>query len=130
MDEWKLIEVEDVEWQQDKSGFYCVLNVLPKMNEINCDNCQKCGETICGNDTENFRCFDPTLEYCLSKIRLDILTSDHSPAISFQGTATAVRKHVMRYAEENGWDLSYEHIAYIGYELARAEMLGSDYIQD
>jgi hypothetical protein len=24
-----------------------------------CENCRKCGETICGNDTENFRCFEP-----------------------------------------------------------------------
>lgn len=27
--------------------------------ELSCDNCRKCGETICGNDTENLRCFEP-----------------------------------------------------------------------
>jgi hypothetical protein len=27
--------------------------------KITCDNCRKCGETVCGNDTENMSCFEP-----------------------------------------------------------------------
>ena len=95
MDKWKLIKVNDIEWMQDKSGFYCLVNVMPT-----------------------------------NEIRLDIMTSTHSPAISFQGDAANVRKAAMRYAEENGWSLSLEHAAYIGYELARAEIQGTEYIQD
>lgn len=26
--------------------------------ELTCDNCKKCGETTCGNDTENLSCFE------------------------------------------------------------------------
>lgn len=95
MDKWQLIRAEDTEWEQDKSGYYCLINPLPN-----------------------------------GEIRLDILTSTHSPAISFEGKAQNVYKCAMRYAEEHGWSLSYEHIAYIGYELAMAEILGKDYIQD
>ena len=95
MDKWKLIKVKNIEWQQDKSGFYCLVNVL--------------------SDEE---------------LRLDILTSDHSPSISFQGKAENVRKHAMKYAEQQGWSISLEHAAYIGYELARAEILGKNYVQD
>lgn len=95
MDKWKLIKVQNIEWQQDKSGFYCIINVI-----------------------------EP------SEIRLDILTSNHSPAISFKGKAENVRKSAMRYAEKCGWTISLEHAAYIGYELARAEIFGKDYVQD
>jgi hypothetical protein len=95
MDKWKLINVENIEWEQDKSGYYSIINPLPDGN-----------------------------------VRLDILTSTHSPAWSWQGEASDVRKCFARYSEQNGWSLSAEHIAYIGYELARAEILGKDYIQD
>lgn len=27
--------------------------------KITCDNCKKCGEITCGNDTEFLRCFEP-----------------------------------------------------------------------
>lgn len=95
MKKWELKKVRDVEWQQDKSGFYCLINVI------------KSGE-----------------------IRLDVLTSTHSPAISFEGKAENVRKFAMRYAEQQGWSISLEHAAYIGYELARAEILDAKYVQD
>lgn len=29
-----------------------------RRRELSCDDCRKCGETICGNDTENMRCFE------------------------------------------------------------------------
>jgi len=94
-DKWTLIKVKDIKWQQDKSGYYCLINALPN-----------------------------------GDIRLDILTSNHSPAISFEGKAENVRKTAMRYADEQGWTLSAEHAAYIGFEIARAENLTTDYIQD
>lgn len=108
-DKWILIKVPDTEWQQDKSGFYCIINVV---------DCIALG-SLC-----------KTTGYDNVIVRLDILTSDHSPAVSFQGTAANVRKYAMKYAEEHGWSISLEHAAYIGYELAKAEMLGKDYIQD
>lgn len=92
---WELIEVEHVEWEQDKSGFYCLVNVLSD-----------------------------------GQIRLDLLTPTHSPAISFSGEAADVRKFAARYVEENGLMLSAEHMAYIGYEIARAEILLNSYVQD
>lgn len=92
---WELIKVDDVEWQQDKSGFYTLINVLPS-----------------------------------GEIRLDIMTSTDSPAISFQGEAANVRKAAMKYAEQQGWSMSLEHAAYIGYEIARAEVLLDSYVQD
>jgi hypothetical protein len=30
-----------------------------KIKKLSCDDCRKCGETICGNDTEHLRCFEP-----------------------------------------------------------------------
>jgi len=32
---------------------------MNKIKKVTCDYCRKCGETICGNDTENLRCFEP-----------------------------------------------------------------------
>ena len=29
-----------------------------KNKKLTCDNCRKCGETICGNDTEFLRCYE------------------------------------------------------------------------
>lgn len=92
---WKLIEVEHVDWKQDKSGFYCLINVLES-----------------------------------GEIRLDLMTSTDSPAVSFQGQAADVRKFVAKYVEQQGWMLSAEHMAYIGYEIARAEILEDSYVQD
>ncbi len=93
--QWKLIEVEHVEWEQDKSGFYCLINPLAD-----------------------------------GLIRLDLMTSTHSPAVSFQGQAADVRKFVAKYTEQQGWILSAEHMAYIGYEIARAELMQALYVQD
>ncbi len=28
-------------------------------DKLTCDDCRKCGETTCGNDTENLSCFEP-----------------------------------------------------------------------
>lgn len=100
MKKWKLIEVEHIDWKQDKSGFYTLINVVDVGKFAN------------------------------NVIRVDFMTSTHSPAVSFQGSPPDVRKHIARYVESEGLALSAEHIAYIGYEIARAEILGKDYIQD
>ena len=92
---WELIEVGNVEWMQDKSGYYTLINALPD-----------------------------------GRVRLDFMTSDHTAAVSFAGNASDVRKRFAQYTEENGMMLSAEHMAYIGYEIARAEILLDSYIQD
>ena len=38
---------------------YFVRTVAEKKKKLTCDTCRKCGETICGNDTENLKCFEP-----------------------------------------------------------------------
>lgn len=93
---WKLIEVEPLEWKQDKSGFYCLINVIESRGDI----------------------------------RVDLMTSTDSPAVSFQGKPADVRKYLARYTEQHGLMLSAEHMAYIGYEIARAEYFGTEYVQD
>ena len=92
---WELIEVGNVEWMQDKSGYYTLINVLPD-----------------------------------GRIRLDFMAGDHTAAVSFAGNASDVRKCFARYTEKNGMMLSAEHMAYVGYEIARAEILLDSYIQD
>lgn len=66
-------------------------------------------------------------------VRLDIMDKNDMPVVSFQGEADDVRKYMMQHFGYLGknWPLfSYEHAAYIGAELARAELLKSDYVQD
>lgn len=92
---WKLIEVEPLEWMQDKSGYYTLINFV--------------GDNI---------------------IRLDFMTSTDMPLVSFQGIASDVRKAFARYTEKNGMMLSAEHMAYVGYEIARAELMQGLYVQD
>lgn len=88
---WILIQVTDIEWIQDDSGYYTLINWI---------------------DVNN--------------VRLDIMRTDDTPVISFQGKAENVRKRIMRFA----LGISTEHAAYIGAELARAELLKVDYVQD
>lgn len=72
-------------------------------------------------------------------VRLDVMDRDDMPVVSFQGTASDVRKQSVRWlerqaCEDSGWlhhqVLSAEHAAYIGAELARCELLKKDYVQD
>jgi len=104
-DKWQLIHCEPVEWKQDESGHYCIINAIMK----------------------NVPEWQPPQSLA---VRLDWLTTTDQPAISFVGTADAVCKNAMRYAEEHGWNVSLEHAAYIGAKLARAEILGSNYVQE
>ncbi|MGB2796644.1 MAG: hypothetical protein WBD44_05225 [Phycisphaerae bacterium] len=106
-DKWNLIQCEITEWKQDESRLCCIINAL-----------QETGKLITG------------LPKFSRLVGLNILTSDHTPAISFEGRAHDVRICAMRYAEKHGWGVSLEHAAYLGSELTRAAMLGKDYIQD
>ncbi len=64
-------------------------------------------------------------------VRLDWMDSDDMPVISFQGTASDVRKRIMQTVDDwNTWPISHEHAAYIGAELARCELLKTNYVQD
>lgn len=64
-------------------------------------------------------------------VRLDVMDKDDMPVVSFQGKAEDVRKCVTRYLERERMNrFSAEHAAYIGAELARCELLKTDYIQD
>ena len=101
MDKWQLIKCDAIEWQQDESGYYTIINF------INVD--EKTEERI---------------------VRMDIMTTSDQPMISFQGIAENVRKCAMQYADEHCWNMSLEHAAYIGYELHRAAEQGTEYIQD
>jgi hypothetical protein len=93
--QWELVEVGQVEWAQDESGVYTVINHLAN-----------------------------------GLVRVDVMTTDHDPVISFVGEVADVRKTLARWLQNNVSDVSLEHMAYIGAELARADLLKSDYIQD
>lgn len=95
MKKWRLVKCEDIEWKQDISGYYTLIQYVR-----------------------------------IGLCRLDIMSIDGNPLISFEGTAKAVRKNAMRYCDENCVNLSAEHAAYIGYELAHCEMLRDEYVQD
>ena len=97
---WELKKVGKLNWVQDDSGYYTYIHSVR-----------------------------------IGIVRLDIITTDGEPIISFQGKADDVRKAVMRWFESRisqkaGLGISLEHAAYIGAELAKAELLGIDYIQD
>ena len=53
-------------------------------------------------------------------VRCDIMTTDDNPLVSFQGLEDNVRKHVIEWIEEHGFEISTEHASYIGRELLRA----------
>lgn len=63
-------------------------------------------------------------------VRIDVMTSDDTPLISFAGPTDGVRKHLMRWLVETGNMISIEHAAYIGHELCRADHLKTEYVQD
>lgn len=102
---WQLIKVQQTDWIQDNSGYYTLINWI--------DN---------------------------NTVRLDVMDMDDMPVVSFQGAASDVRKRTTRWIEidqnqnNNGWicydNFSAEHAAYIGAELARCELLKTDYVQD
>ena len=107
---WALIKVKQTNWIQDNSGYYVLINYI----RIRCRTCK----TACNN------CID-------GHVRLDVMDTDDMTVISFQGSASDVRKHIMQSVDQcNVWHLSFEHAAYIGYELARCELMQGLYVQD
>lgn len=93
---WKLILCNPIDWTQDDSGYYTIINVVPAVGNI----------------------------------RVDLMTTQDEPAISFGGKPHDVRITMARYIEENGLNLSIEHTMYLGYEIARAELLKEKYVQE
>ena len=64
-------------------------------------------------------------------VRLDWMDKDNMPVVSYQGRAADVCKAIMQSEDRcNVHIRRYEHASYIGAELARAELLGSEYVQD
>ncbi len=104
MENWKLHIVSEIKWQQDNSRLMVYVNWTVDDN-----------------------------------IRVNVMTIDGcEPVISFQGTADDVRKALMQWLCDNaneleadglcrGW-LSLEHAAYIGAEIAKAELLKTNYV--
>lgn len=81
--------------------------------------------------------------YCLidwdvktDTVRLDIMTDEHEPIISFAGASDNVRKAVGRWIDNSRLlqttrkRISAEHAAYIGSELEKADTMRIDYVQD
>ena len=63
-------------------------------------------------------------------VRIDVMTSDDMPLVSFVGPTDGVRKHLMRWLVDTGNVISIEHAAYIGAELEKAGTMRIDYVQD
>jgi hypothetical protein len=104
---WELKTVDDVEWQQDDSGVIVYINWVGITRP---------------EATEN-------------EVRLDIMQHGE-PLVSFQGIADNVRKAAMRWLQETigagdyESGISLERAAYIGAEIARAEIMKTEYEQD
>ena len=116
--EWDLRHVDDTEAVLDDSGVYVVVHRIetPETHK----------------------------EYSSVRVsvRADLMSKDSDPItgpveeaaaciMSFQGSAVAVRKALARYLEVNHGIThpSLEHMAYIGYELHRAEST-PQFVQD
>jgi hypothetical protein len=102
---WELKQVSDTDWIQDDSGYYTLIHYI----------------------TES------------GMVRIDIMDKDDMPVVSFQGLADDVRKTVMRWFKRRSekmcgitrqQKISYEHASYIGAELTRCALQGTEYIQD
>ena len=118
---WKLIQVGSTDWQADTSGLYTIIHRVetPMVHK-----------GYAGT---------------ILQVRLDLMTDDGNPIVSFIGKAENVRKALMQYLagqynhafplkdEESKpkrfTGLSMEHAAYIGYELHRA-LFTPGYVQD
>jgi len=63
----------------------------------------------------------------VSKVRVDIMTTDDKPVQSFVGNPEDLRKNLMKYMAQ--FNISIEHASYIGAGIVKASLL-SDYVQD
>lgn len=109
---WELIRPEKQNWTQDESGLYTIINYSE--NAATMQNTGVRGDGV----------------------RVDVMTTKHEPVISFQGVGQDVRIALMRWLSDNIKNnneivsVSLEHAAYIGSEIAKAELLKEKYIQD
>ena len=62
-------------------------------------------------------------------VRLDVMTVEHRPVVSFAGSAGDVRKAAMQWLGLTN-DMSIEHASYIGQELERAAWCEAEYVQE
>lgn len=101
---WQKITVQDREWKADPSGMFCWVHYTA------------------GNPSE--------------ALRVDVMMSlpagaTPEPVVSIAGpTAQAVRKGVADWIDSVNAGWNAEHIFYVGSELARAEILKGEYVQD
>lgn len=108
---WELRDVDDVEATLDDSGVHVVIHRIVRTEKHK----QYSGERV--------------------SVRADLNTDAGEPIVSFQGSANAVRKHLIRFIFDRYMEhpplqwISWEHASYIGYELLRAEVT-PDYMQD
>jgi len=58
----ELSPVEFVEEYNRMFGTNLITSDILWGDKISCENCRKCGETTCGNDTENLKCFEEKRE--------------------------------------------------------------------
>lgn len=105
--QWQLIRVDDIEWTQDDSGIYVLINWDTQTDSVRID-------------------VMPTTS----------VPSDVLPIVSFAGRADNVRKATMQWFESRvsqktlSYRVSLEHAAYIGAELERCDTERIDYVQD
>ncbi len=110
--EWELIEVSDSDAILDDSGLYVVVNRVEKTEHHK----EHSGVRV--------------------SVRADLMRTCEAiggdvPIRSFIGTASNVRKALSRFIDEHFGinHPSLEHMAYIGYELLRAETV-ANFVQD
>lgn len=105
---WELHHVEEMDCTLDDCGYHIVINRI--------------------EERRTFKDWAATF----ATVRADLMAADNEPIVSFQGSANAVRKHLMKYLMDRYASLGYpspEHASYIGYELLRAETT-PHYVQD
>ena len=98
---WELRTItDDIECTMDDSGIYCTINRVVENQH---------GKGYIGTAVS---------------VRVDIMTDNNEPVMSFVGKADNVRKAVIAFLRlefTDGLRLSFEHASYIGSEIAKAE---------
>jgi hypothetical protein len=99
---WQLSDVDSIEWRQDDSGIYCIINY--------------------NIDTETVRI---DLFMILGDIPLQSFQGNGDDV------RKAVMQWLSaRISQKAGLGISIEHAAYIGAEICKAEFMTIDYVQD
>ena len=118
--DWELRQVDDVEAVMDDSGVHVIINrvEIPGFHKEYSGIRVLVRADLMGIDPirRNERC--ATVE--------GMERPANKPIMSFQGSANAVRKALIRFLDERDLEIGHtfiskEHASYIGYELHRAE---------